>query len=161
MAPCIDSQNADGIVRRARDEDCAFLSDLAFRAKASWGYSDEFMAACRGELVVTVEDVHTLDVFVLERAGRVQGYYALEPCGDGEVEMVALFVEPELNGQGHGKTLVEHAKELASSQEYRSIVIQSDPYAEPFYRSCGAVRIGTRPSDSIPGRQLPLMKIVL
>ena len=39
--------------------------------------------------------------------------------------------------------------------------IQSDPYAERFYRSLGAVPRGYVPSASIPGRELPLLEVEL
>ena len=41
------------------------------------------------------------------------------------------------------------------------MLIQGDPHAEGFYRSIGARRIGTRLSESIPGRELPLFSIDL
>ena len=50
------------------------LSDLAFRSKAHWGYSPEFMEACREELRVAVAAIAAGRVFVLEwstHAGRL------------------------------------------------------------------------------------------
>ena len=37
-------------------------------------------------------------------------------------------------------------------------LLGSDPHAEAFYLAAGAVRIGSRPSDSIAGRELPLLE---
>jgi len=44
------------------------LSNLAFRSKAHWGYSDEFMAACRDELTYSSEKIHApqLPVFSID-----------------------------------------------------------------------------------------------
>ena len=34
----------------AEPENAVALSDLSYRSKAQWGYSDEFMLACKNEL---------------------------------------------------------------------------------------------------------------
>jgi hypothetical protein len=46
-------------IRGARQDECALLSDLAFRAKAVWGYSHQFMADCAAELTVSEADIGT------------------------------------------------------------------------------------------------------
>jgi len=45
------------------------LSRLAFRSKAHWGYSPEFMAACRDELGVSHRFVPARRTWVKKRAG--------------------------------------------------------------------------------------------
>jgi hypothetical protein len=39
--------------------------------------------------------------------------------------------------------------------------IESDPFAEPFYRAMGAERIGEAASDAIPGRLIPLLVLAV
>ncbi|MCG6496213.1 hypothetical protein MCM47_18115 [Kitasatospora sp. A2-31] len=39
----------------------------------------------------------------------------------------------------------------------RRLTIDADPNAEPFYLAMGATRIGTTASESVPGRELPLL----
>ena len=41
------------------------------------------------------------------------------------------------------------------------MTIEADPDAAPFYRRIGARDVGTAPSGSIPGRELPLLELVL
>ncbi len=41
------------LIRGARQDECALLSDLAFRSKASWGYGEQFMEDCRDELTIS------------------------------------------------------------------------------------------------------------
>jgi hypothetical protein len=39
------------------------------------------------------------------------------------------------------------------------IRIEGDPFAEGFYLTMGAIRVGETPSRSIPGRSLPLLSV--
>ena len=73
-----------GLIRRARHDESAHLSDLAYRSKASWGYSEQFMANCREELTICETDIRTDQFFVLECDGDIIGFCALKDCGDGE-----------------------------------------------------------------------------
>jgi GNAT superfamily N-acetyltransferase len=85
----------------------------------------------------------------------------LERRGKGEAELEALFVEPDAIGRGYGKKLMQHARKTALAMGCNTVIIQGDPHAEPFYASIGARRIGTRPSASIAGRELPLFRLDL
>jgi N-acetylglutamate synthase-like GNAT family acetyltransferase len=137
------------------------LSDLAYRSKASWGYSEQFMADCRAELTINEADVRAHQFFVLECDSAVVGFCALQERGDGEGELADVFVEPARKGEGHGRRLVEHAKAAARARGWHNLRVDADPNAVAFYASCGARQTGTVPSGSIPGRRLPLMKIAL
>jgi len=148
-----------GVIRAARGDETRRLGELAVRSKAYWGYSDEFMAACRNELVVSAATVDANPAFVIEAAGEVVGYYILERRSSWKVELEHLFVEPFAIGAGYGRRLLDHALAQATSAGYRVLEIQSDPHAEAFYLSLGAVRVGDRRSDSVPGRVLPLLQI--
>jgi GNAT superfamily N-acetyltransferase len=137
------------------------LSDLAFRSKAHWGYSSEFMDACREELSVSRSMVTESRVYVCDSGGELAGFYSLEDLADGEIEMGHLFVDPDFMGDGVGLRLVEHACRTAAGLGFDRLVIQGDPHAEGFYHRCGAGRIGERESASIPGRMLPVFEIPL
>ena len=149
------------LIRRARHDECALLTDLAFRSKAAWGYSEQFMADCRDELTITEADIQNHQFFVLEFDGEVIGFCALQKCGAGEGMLADMFVEPTRLRAGHGRRLVEHAKNAARARSWHSLLVEADPNAREFYLSCGGAQIGTAPSGSIPGRQLPLIKIPL
>ena len=133
------------------------MSELAVRSKAHWGYSDTFLAACREELTVTVDDIgHPEKTYVVcEVNGIVVGFFAVEPVSEVQYELEALFVAPEHIGHGYGRRLVEQAKVIVRQSGARSMLIQGDPNAEPFYTAMGAVKTGERESASIPGRWLP------
>jgi len=152
---------AQNLIRRARRDECALLTDIALRSKASWGYDEQFMANCVAELTIDETDIQTHRYFVMESAGGVVGFYALREHGEGEGELADLFVEPAHMGAGHGHRLVEHAKSAAKAHGWQNLLVEADPNAREFYYSCGGVQIGTVASGSISGRLLPLIKIPL
>ncbi len=139
------------------------LSELALRSKAHWGYSAEFIEACREELSIPVENLRSdaMRYFVLEQAHEVVGFYALLRLTPAEIELDALFVEPSHIGGGFGRVLIEHAKRSAVLLGAQRLVIQSDPYAARFYRAAGGAQTGESESASVPGRYLPTFEIAL
>ena len=148
-------------IRPARPEEASLLSELAFRSKAHWGYSPAFMYACRDELSVSEEAIRSGQAFVLAQRGSPLGFYTLEPLSTERVELGHLFVEPTCVRTGYGRRLLAHAAEEALHRGFATLVIQGDPNAAAFYESCGAKRVGTEPSASIPGRSLPLFELRL
>lgn len=151
------------IIRKAKPQEAKSLSELAMRSKAYWGYSGEFMEACRDELTVTSESIESNDLYyvVAEREAKLLGYYAVSKCNETECELEALFVEPVDIGTGVGKALMDHAKRTAVTLGGKVLIVQGDPNAEKFYRAAGGKLIGARESCSIPGRNLPLFEIEL
>jgi GNAT superfamily N-acetyltransferase len=148
------------IVRDARPDEAAALSDLAFRSKAHWGYDDAFMEACRDELRVARADIETGGVLVAETDRAIVGFAALS--GDPpDAELEAMFVDPGVIRTGTGTRLLAAALERARARGYRRLLIESDPNATGFYEHQGATRIGDRESASIPGRRLPLLALDL
>lgn len=143
-------------IRPATIDELDELSALARRSKAHWGYSAEFMAACHEELSVTPRLLREGEVFVLTRGDERLGFASLEWLDEEEAELDHLFVEPQHIGHGHGHRLLAHACERVRGTARSRLRIQGDPHAERFYSAAGAHRVGERPSDSIPGRMLPL-----
>ncbi|MEE8280742.1 MAG: GNAT family N-acetyltransferase [Gammaproteobacteria bacterium] len=139
------------------------ISSLAIRSKAHWGYSDEFMQACRAELTYSESQVHSsnYEFWVCEIESRMVGFYAIECRSPEEAELEALFVEPEFIGRGIGRTLIEHAKQKTAALGVSRLIIQGDPNATDFYEAAGGVYTGQRESTSIPGRFLPIFTISL
>ena len=149
------------MIRPARHDEASRLTDLAFRSKAHWGYSDEFMERCREELTISAAYLGQHACFVLEADRHPAGFTSLERLTGTRAELGHLFVEPSEIGHGYGKELMTHAISEARKKGYGVLEIQADPNAESFYRSCGARRVGMKPSASIAGRDLPLMELEL
>jgi GNAT superfamily N-acetyltransferase len=146
----------------ARPEEADILGDLAIRSKAFWGYDQAFLAACREELTVESDAIDSPENhYAVARIGKIiAGFYALAQLRDKQWELDALFVDPPFIGRGIGSRLLAHAVETAVAEGGRSIRVQSDPWAETFYRRAGAIPVGFEPSGSIPGRILPVLELV-
>ena len=137
-----------------RPEDLAALSALCLRSKAHWGYDDAFLAACREEFTFTGADLQDTSIGVIRDDGGPIGVVQVAVCGlDADIDK--LFIAPEAIGFGHGATLFQWAAHTARVQGATRLMIESDPYAQPFYERMGARLVGTAPSGSIPGRSLP------
>ena len=148
-------------IRPAIETEAILLTELALRSKAHWGYDSEFLEACRAELTIEPEYVASHPTFVLEKQGRLLGFYSLERQADGDVELVHLFVEPDAIGSGYGKLLWTHAVETARQLGSQEMIIHSDPFAEAFYKAMGARRVGVIASTIRAVRTLPLLRFTL
>jgi GNAT superfamily N-acetyltransferase len=144
-----------------RPEDAAALSALALRSKGHWGYDDAFLEACRAELTLTADQAAGARV-VRGADGAVCGFHLLAPGPDGRRrrgELLMLFVDPPAIGTGVGRALLDDALRYAARRGWSSLRIESDPDAEGFYLAHGARRVGTVPSGSVAGRELPLLDL--
>ena len=148
-------------IRRALPSEVKHLSELAFRSKSYWGYSDRFMQACLKELTLDPHYIESNPTFVIEVERSAVGFYSLEHVSASEAELGYLFVEPTFIGKGYGRKLMAHAQQKARHLGYNRIIIQGDPNAEQFYRAAGGSVVGTRKSTSIPDRELPVFRIDL
>ena len=81
-------------------------------------------------------------VFVAEVAGSLKGWAAILPRNDGDVELDALFVEPEVWGSRIGSALVERCVVEARASGATSIRVVGNPHAAGFYRKCGFEILG-------------------
>jgi len=147
--------------RAARADECEWLSELAFRSKAVWGYPPDFMQRCRSELTINADSLADGVVEVMDVDGEIVGFYSLERVSVDVAELGHLFVEPLVIRRGNGRRLLERAARTARGLGFRVLRIQGDPNAERFYQNAGARRVGTRPSASIPDRELPVFELDL
>lgn len=148
-------------IRCAKLDECEQLSELAFHSKAYWGYSDEFMTACRAELTYTVDDIQKDLFYVLLDEETLIGFYGVVKVSDMVYELEALFIKPRFIGRGYGRLLMDHAKQTVRELGGAELIIQSDPNAADFYVKAGGQRIGECKSASVSGRYLPLLSIQL
>ena len=155
------SAEGPALLRPARAGEAAALSEIAFQAKSSWGYSPDFMAACRAELTVTEQDVARDEFWVSLDAHHAIAGFVHTVVADAEMEVLALFVAPPAMRRGHGRRLWDMIEQRARAQHCAKIGLDADPYAADFYRKMGLTVVGEVPSGSIPGRMLPRMAKLL
>jgi len=138
-------------IRAPTIDELSDLSDLCFRSKAVWGYDEEFMDACRGELSFEPRDLELTPIAVAEHDGKPIGVAQVEVVDD-EADLLKLFVEPSALRSGTGKALLVWATDVAKKLGATRLIIAD---AAPFYRRMGAYDVGQAPSGSVPGRMLP------
>jgi GNAT superfamily N-acetyltransferase len=150
----------DLLIREAKSDEHKQISALALRSKGHWGYSPEFLEACRAELTYGPATCGSGRMWVITAEATMVGFSLLQgnpPVG----ELVALFVDPTAIGTGCGRLLLLHTIDAAVDQGFTRLVLDADPDAESFYLRFGASRIGSSPSGSIVGRQLPHLQFDL
>jgi len=144
------------LIRRAAAADAGTLSAIAQAAKRYWGYPEPWLDAWRPALTIAPDQVAALDIFVIETAGDITGFYAAVP-GSLRWTLDHLWVDPEHIGQGLGRRLVAHALARARAAGALGLDIEADPHAEPFYRRLGGQRVGeiAAPVPGAEDRRLP------
>ena len=146
-------------VRAARAEEADALTELALRAKASWGYDAAFMAACRAELTMTPARMAAWQVWVAEADGEIAGMIALNLAEGAEVE--DFFVAPAFQRRGVGGVLMATLLAACRAAGATTLMVDADPNAEAIYARLGFRTVGLSPSGSVPGRWLPRMEMNL
>ncbi len=149
------------VIRRVRaDESDQLLADvvaLVVRSKASWGYDETFMEHFGASMVPGFLVGPRRVSLVASIAGTLVGVAVI----DDEVSRAWLedmWVEPEHFGHGVGRALWRAALGVVLGWRREALELESDPYAEGFYRAMGARRIGSRESTLVAGRELPLLR---
>jgi GNAT superfamily N-acetyltransferase len=97
-------------------------------------------------------------VFAALQGGAIRGCCALEDHTDHWM-LEHLWIEPDFQGRGIGRGLVEYALAVVSAIRPGTVRLAADPFAAPFYRRLGAVRVGELPAPmpGAPERTLALL----
>jgi GNAT superfamily N-acetyltransferase len=88
------------------------------------------------------EQIAAGSVFVLEQDGAIVGFSAILSREDGDTELDALFVEPQIQRQGIGRKLIEHCAAVARSTGSSALHVIGNAHAKEFYLSCGFEVLG-------------------
>ena len=145
------------MIRRADERDRDELARVAFRSKAFWGYDAAFMEAVREQLTPSKSYVADGRVYLAEDGkGAVLGFYGFL-YEDEQLWLYDMFVAPEAIRTGVGRALWNHAVEVARATGEPAFFIESDPNAEAFYLTMGALRSGERIAAG-SGRVLPVLR---
>jgi hypothetical protein len=95
-------------IRAPTIDELSGLSDLGFRSKAVWGYDEDFMKACRGELSFEPRDLEMTFIAVAEHGGEPIGVAQVKVVND-EADFRKLFVEHIAPGR-HPSCVIVSAK---------------------------------------------------
>jgi GNAT superfamily N-acetyltransferase len=88
------------------------------------------------------EQIAAGGVFVLVQDGAIVGFSAILRRADGDTELDALFVEPDIQRRGIGRRLIEHCAEVARATGSRALHVIGNAHAKEFYLSCGFEILG-------------------
>jgi len=138
------------IIRPAKPDEAAMLSEIAIESKQYWGYAPETMETWHSTLTLGAIHVDLHPPYLAEDNGEIVGFYQLIADGD-RMELEHLWVRPQNMRQGIGKQLMAHAIAAAKSRGAKAMSIDADPNATAFYLSCGARRVGETPAP-VPGQ---------
>ncbi|GHA06329.1 N-acetyltransferase [Streptomyces tauricus] len=144
MNRSITGRSGSVSVRRATARDAKRLTRLV---RGSRAYEGQYAAMVAGYRVGP-DYIETHRVFVAAAAaegheGQVLGFYSLVLAPP---ELDLMFVADQAQGRGVGRLLVAHMTSEARAAGLDRVRVVSHPPAEGFYRSVGAVHVGTAPA---------------
>lgn len=147
-----DRTNVRSLLRLAQDVDFAVLRELSNRCWRT-NYAgvipaetlEMFLAGDDGVRWRAYRERWGGERWVAERDGRVLGYVAAGPSRDegasaGEAEVYALFIDPDEQGRGTGRLLLDHAVAELTAGGFREAhlwVVAAAAAARGFYESRG------------------------
>ena len=142
---------------RAKPDDAAVLTDIAFAAKRHWKYPESWIESWRDLLTIQPEFIASHETYAALVDGRTVGFYALAGTDD-KLNLLHLWVLPNEMGRGLGRALFIHALARSRALGFKNLEIESDPNAEGFYKRMGAHRIGASIKE-VDGqrRELPIL----
>ncbi|USQ78748.1 GNAT family N-acetyltransferase [Ornithinimicrobium faecis] len=158
------------VVRAARPQEFAEIGRLLVAAYGPGGMppDEPYWEALRD----TAARERDAEVWVAEVDGRVGGTVTWAGHGsgqreiaqEGEAEFRMLGVDPELQGRGIGRALVEAVIGRARQDNYAALVMCSDAWmasAHRLYEGAGFVRLPDRDWSPVPGVDLIAYRLSL
>ena len=130
-------------ISRAKPEDAAILTEIAFAAKRHWGYPERWIQSWKDILTIRPESISRHETYIAYFETQAVGFYALAK-GKSRMSLEHLWVLPNAIGQGVGRALFSHAVQQAKTLGVEAIEIESDPNAEKFYLQMGARRVSSK-----------------
>src|SRR5690348_6983600 len=130
-------------IRRAVISEQKELEDLQLRASLTNAGDREALLAHPDAIELPATQIAAGGVFVAEWKGTIVGFAAVEPRADGQSELDALFVDPNMRRRGIARSLIAHCVEVARTRESGFLYVVGNPHAKEFYAACGFNVIGT------------------
>lgn len=131
------------VIRLAVHSEQAKLEELQLRASLGNAGDRDFLLAHPDAIQLPAEQIAQGRVFVSELQGGIVGFAAVDPRANGDSELDALFVDPQMQRRGIGRALVEHCAEFARAQGSVALHVVGNPHAKKFYSECGFEVTGT------------------
>ena len=131
------------LIRRAVISEQKELEALQLRASLTNAGDRDALLAHPDAIELPIDQIAAGAVFVSERNGAIVGFAALLPGPDGDIELDALFVDPDVRRCGVGRSLVDHCVQIIRAQGSTALCVIGNPHASDFYIACGFTTVGT------------------
>ena len=145
-------------MRQAVSDEGERLREIEIESKAHWGYDEEYMSRFARVISMSPEYVRKHDVWVLETAGDIAGFYGLIHR-ENRCELDHLWLLPRFIGSGFGRIMFEHAVRRAVEAGANRLEWEAEPNSLGFYRRMGARQV--RETQSALGHTVPIMALDL
>jgi GNAT superfamily N-acetyltransferase len=139
------------LIRLAIPSERKELEQLQLRASLGNAGDRDALLAHPDAIELKPDQIARGRVFVSEYSGEVVKFASVEPRGDGDGELDALFVEPRMQRRGIGRALVDHCAEVVRKEGSRHLNVVGNPHAKSFYLASGFEVIGTTETRFGPG----------
>lgn len=141
----------DLLIRRAVATEQKLLEDLQLRASLTNEGDRDALLAHPDAIELPLAQIASGGVFVAECKGTIVGFAAVEPRADGDSELDALFVDPNMRRRGIARSLVEHCAGVARARKSNALCVIGNPHAKDFYTACGFTLIALTQTRFGPG----------
>lgn len=141
---------------RSKKTDSEKLTEIAKKAKAFWGYSEELIKLWENDLTITENYIKKSKTYHIEKDETIIGFYSFFEQEPKVVCLDNVFIKPDYIGKGFGRILMEDFFKKIKKTEYDRVVLNSDPNAVSFYEKFGFGTLMLEPAK-IEGRFLPVM----
>jgi len=131
-------------MRTAVAADQKALEALQWRASLNNPGDREALLANPEAIELPLQQIEGGNVFVAEVEGLIAGFAAILPRQDGNSELDAVFVEPELWRQGIGHYLIEYCCSMAKASGAAELHVVGNPHAQGFYEASGFKTLGVK-----------------
>lgn len=135
------------------------LEALQLRASLTNAGDRDALLANPDAIELPLDQIAAGEVFVSDQDGAIVGFAAVLRRPDGNSELDALFVDPNVRRCGIGRSLVEHCAKIASRQGSAALCVIGNPHAYDFYVACGFKVVGN--TDTRFGVGLLMQKVLL
>ncbi|WP_298393304.1 GNAT family N-acetyltransferase [Flavobacterium sp.] len=146
-------------IQKANSSDHEILTQITKKSKAFWGYSEDLLLVWNDALTITQEYINTHQVFSFKVDDKIVGYYSYILEAEDNIKLDNLFLLPQFIGKGFGSLLLADFLKRIQNQNHKRIYLESEPYAEGFYKKHGFQTIG-KLETAIQGRFMPVMEII-
>jgi GNAT superfamily N-acetyltransferase len=145
-------------IRLAGLAECNRLTDISLRSKGYWGYDETFMVAVRDAMTIDAKTFETDDVFAIECAGAVVGFFSLTK--ERPLSYVDHFlIDPPAIRRGIGRAAWRQLESIARRLGIATLRVNSDPHARGFYEAMGMRHVADAPSEVFgSSRLLPVLE---